>query len=51
MTDTVDKIEPDCLRHVHEFAWEMLQRLDAEGTQQVALLRSEPGFTFPEAPK
>jgi hypothetical protein len=28
MTDTVDKIEPDCLRRVHEFAWEMLQRLD-----------------------
>jgi len=28
MTDTVDKIEPDCLRRVHEFAWEILQRLD-----------------------
>jgi hypothetical protein len=28
MTDTVDKIEPDCLRRVHEFAWEMLQQLD-----------------------
>jgi hypothetical protein len=49
LTDTADKIEPDCLRRVHEFAWEMLQRLDAEGTQQVALLRSEPGSTFPEA--
>jgi hypothetical protein len=28
MTDTADKIEPDCLRRVHELAWEMLQRLD-----------------------
>jgi hypothetical protein len=28
MADTVDKIEPDCLRRVHEFAWEMLQQLD-----------------------
>jgi len=28
MTDTVDKIELDCLRRVHEFAWDMLQRLD-----------------------
>ncbi|NOZ27058.1 MAG: M28 family peptidase [Chloroflexi bacterium] len=28
MSDTVDKIEPDCLSRVHEFAWEMLQRLD-----------------------
>lgn len=28
MADTVDKIELDCLRRVHEFAWEMLQRLD-----------------------
>jgi len=27
-TDTVDRIEPDCLRRVHEFAWEMLLRLD-----------------------
>ncbi|HEY66167.1 MAG TPA: Zn-dependent exopeptidase M28 [Caldilineae bacterium] len=28
MSDTVDKIEPDCLGRVHEFVWEMLQRLD-----------------------
>ncbi len=28
MTDTVDKIEPDCLRRVHEFTWEILLRLD-----------------------
>lgn len=28
MADTVEKIEPDCLRRVHEFAWEMLQQLD-----------------------
>jgi hypothetical protein len=32
MADTVDQIEPDCLRRVHEFAWEILQRLDSEGT-------------------
>ena len=31
MSDTADKIEPDCLRRVHEFVWEMLQRLDQEG--------------------
>ncbi len=30
LSDTVDKIELDCLRRVHEFAWEMLQRLDRE---------------------
>jgi hypothetical protein len=36
MADTVDKIEPDCLRRVHEFVWEMLQRLDGEGTQILA---------------
>jgi hypothetical protein len=28
MADTVDKIEPDCLRRVHGFAWEMLRRVD-----------------------
>ncbi len=28
LTDTTDKLESDCLRRVHEFAWEMLQRLD-----------------------
>jgi Zn-dependent M28 family amino/carboxypeptidase len=32
MADTVDKIELDCLRRVHAFTWEMLQRLDSEGT-------------------
>jgi hypothetical protein len=51
MADTVDKIEPDCLRRVHEFVWEMLQRLDGEGTQQVTPLQSESGSTFPEAPE
>lgn len=30
MADTVEHIEPDCLRRVHEFAWEMLQRLDTD---------------------
>jgi hypothetical protein len=30
MSDTVDRIEPDCLRRVHEFTWEILQRLDQE---------------------
>ncbi len=49
MADTVDKIEPDCLRRVHEFVWEMLQRLDGEGTHQVTPLPSESGSTFPEA--
>lgn len=28
MSDTVDKIEPECLRRVHELTWEMLQKLD-----------------------
>ncbi|MCJ7738983.1 MAG: M28 family metallopeptidase [Anaerolineae bacterium] len=31
MSDTVDKIELDCLERVHEFVWEILQRLDAVG--------------------
>ena len=31
MSDTVDKIEVDCLERVHEFVWEILQRLDAVG--------------------
>jgi len=32
MTDTVDKIELDCLRRVHEFVWEILQRLDSQSS-------------------
>jgi hypothetical protein len=28
MADAVDKVEPDRLQRVHEFAWEVLQRLD-----------------------